>query len=217
MGKIVITTNVSLDGVVQDPDGQEGFRQGGWFGRFGGKDLEAWTALETDEALGAAALLLGRRSDDWFASRWNGRSGEWADKLNSMPKYIVSATLGEPKWRNGVVLNGDVMAQISKLKQEVDGEILVYASYQLGRALLEHDLWTSCVSSSSRSCSASGSDSSARPATASPYVSSVHGRSGMASPSSTTRLSSSPLVPPRSISCQMHAVRTTAVADGKGS
>jgi dihydrofolate reductase len=140
MGKIVITTNVSLDGVVQDPDGQEGFRQGGWFGRFGGKDLEAWTALETDEALGAEALLLGRRSDDWFASRWNGRSGEWADKLNSMPKYVVSSTIEEPKWRNAAVLNGDVMAQISKLKQGVDGEILVYASYQLGRALLEHDL-----------------------------------------------------------------------------
>jgi len=86
MGKIVITTNVSLDGAVQDPDGQEGFVRGGWFGRFGGKDIEAWATLETAEAQGAAALLLGRRSDEWFASRWSSRSGEWADRLNSLPK-----------------------------------------------------------------------------------------------------------------------------------
>jgi dihydrofolate reductase len=140
MGKIVITTNMSLDGVIQDPDGTEGFRLGGWFGQFGGKDLEAWAELETEEAMGAEALLLGRRSDEWFASRWIGRAGEWADKLNSMPKYVVSSTLDEPKWSNATVLSGDVMAQISKLKQGSNGEILVYASYQLVRALLEHDL-----------------------------------------------------------------------------
>jgi dihydrofolate reductase len=140
MGKIVISTNVSLDGVVQDPDGQEGFRLGGWFGQFGGKDLGAWAKLETDEAMGAEALLLGRRSDEWFASRWNERTGEWADKLNSMPKYVVSSTLEEPKWRNATVLSGDVMAQISKLKQGSYGDILVYASYELGRWLLEHDM-----------------------------------------------------------------------------
>jgi dihydrofolate reductase len=140
MGKIVITTNMSLDGVIQDPDGKEGFRLGGWFGQFGGKDLEAWAKLETEEAMGAEALLLGRRSDEWFASRWIGREGVWADKLNSMPKYVVSSTLDEPKWSNATVLSGDVMAQISKLKQGSNGEILVYASYQLVRALLEHDL-----------------------------------------------------------------------------
>ena len=140
MGKIVITTNVSLDGVVQDPDGQESFRHGGWFGQFGGKDLEEWAKVETDEALGAEALLLGRRSDEWFASRWAGRSGEWADKLNSMPKYVVSSTLEHPRWSNATVLKGDVVAEVSKLKQELDGEILVYASYQLVRALMEHDL-----------------------------------------------------------------------------
>jgi dihydrofolate reductase len=140
MGKIVITTNVSLDGVVQDPDGQEGFRLGGWFGQFGGKDLEDWANLETAEALGAEALLLGRRSDEWFASRWNGRTGEWADKLNAMPKYVVSSTLVEPKWSNATALSGDAIAQISKLKQRTDGEILVYASYQLVQTLLEHDL-----------------------------------------------------------------------------
>jgi dihydrofolate reductase len=140
MGKIVITTNASLDGVVQDPDGQEGFEFGGWFTQSGGKDLEAWARLETDEALGADALLLGRRSDQWFAERWTSRPGEWADKLNSMPKYVVSATLTEPRWGNATVLKGDVADQVANLKQQVAGEILVYASYQLGRTLIEHDL-----------------------------------------------------------------------------
>ena len=92
MGKIVISTNVSLDGVVQDPDGEEGFRLGGWFGRSGGTDLEQWAKIESDEALRTAALLLGRRSDEWFAARWLSRSDEWADRLNSLPKYVVSST-----------------------------------------------------------------------------------------------------------------------------
>jgi dihydrofolate reductase len=140
MGKIVITTNASLDGVVQDPDGEEGFKLGGWFGQFGGKDLEHWAEVETDEALRAAALLLGRRSEEWFATRWASRTGEWADRLNSMPKYVVSSTLTEPRWRNSTVLKGDVVDEVSKLKQEIAGEILVYASYQLERALIEHDL-----------------------------------------------------------------------------
>jgi dihydrofolate reductase len=140
MGKIVITTNISLDGVVQDPDGAEGFRLGGWFGQFGGKDLEQWARVETDEALGAEALLLGRRSDEWFATRWQSRSGEWADKLNSMPKYVVSATLTDPRWSNSTVLKGDVVSEVTQLKQDVDGEILVYASYQLVHSLMEHDL-----------------------------------------------------------------------------
>ena len=140
MGKIVITTNASLDGVVQDPDGQEGFKLGGWFGQFGGKDLEEWARVETDEALRAEALLLGRRSEEWFATRWTSRTGEWADRLNSMPKYVVSSTLTEPRWANSTVLKGDVVDEVSKLKQEIAGEILVYASYQLERTLIEHDL-----------------------------------------------------------------------------
>jgi dihydrofolate reductase len=140
MGKIVISTNVSLDGVVQDPDGREGFRLGGWFGQFGGEDLEAWAKVELDEALATEALLLGRRSDEWFAERWLSRSGEWADRLNSLPKYVVSSTLQHPRWSNSTVLKGDVVNEVSKLKQELDGEILVYASYQLGRTLIEHDL-----------------------------------------------------------------------------
>ena len=140
MGKIVISTNVSLDGVVQDPDGQEGFRLGGWFGQFGGKDLEEWAKVEFEEALGTEALLLGRRSDEWFAARWLSKTGEWADRLNSLPKYVVSSTLQEPKWSNSTVLRGDVVSEVSKLKQELDGDIVVYASYQLGRTLIEHDL-----------------------------------------------------------------------------
>jgi dihydrofolate reductase len=140
MGKIVITTNISLDGVVQDPDGQEGFTLGGWFGQFGGKDLEGWAKVETEEALGADALLLGRRSDEWFATRWLSRSGEWADKLNSMPKFVVSSTLRDAKWSNSTIIKGDVVSEVSKLKQEISGEILVYASYQLVHTLIEHDL-----------------------------------------------------------------------------
>jgi dihydrofolate reductase len=140
MGKIVVSTNITLDGVVQDPDGAEGFQYGGWFGQFGGKDLEQWGKVSLDEALGAEALLLGRRSDEWFATRWAARTGEWADRLNSLPKYVVSSTLEQPQWGNSTVLQGDVVSEASKLKHKLDGEILVYASYQLGRTLIEHDL-----------------------------------------------------------------------------
>ena len=140
MGKIVISTNVSLDGVVQDPDGKEGFRLGGWFGEFGGKDLEEWAKISLEEALGTEALLLGRRSDEWFAARWLSRSGAWPDRLNSLPKYVMSSTLEEPRWSNATVLKGGVVDEVSKMKQELDGDIVVYASYQLGRTLIEHDL-----------------------------------------------------------------------------
>jgi dihydrofolate reductase len=140
MGKIVISTNVSLDGVVQDPDGEEGFSRGGWFGQDGGKDLEEWGKVEYAEALRTAALLLGRRSDEWFAARWRSKPGEWADRLNGMPKYVVSSTLQDPAWTNVTVLKGDVVEEVTRLKRELDGDIVVYASYQLGRTLLEHDL-----------------------------------------------------------------------------
>jgi dihydrofolate reductase len=140
MGKIVISENVSLDGVVQDPTGEEGFRHGGWFGQIGDKDREEWARVEFEEALGAEALLLGRRSDEYFGPRWTGRSGEWADRLNILPKYVVSSTLEDPKWTNVTVLNGDVVDEVSKLKQEIDGDIVVYASRQLVHTLMEHDL-----------------------------------------------------------------------------
>ncbi len=142
MGKIVMSgpQNVSLDGVVQDPDGQEGFRLGGWFVQFGGKDLEAWNTVALEEALGAEAWLLGRKSYEFFGTRWRPRNGELADRINSMPKYVVSSTLEDPEWNNSTVLEGDVVTEVSKLKQQVDGEIVVPASYQLGRTLIEHGL-----------------------------------------------------------------------------
>jgi dihydrofolate reductase len=140
MGKIVISENVSLDGVVQDPTGEEGFRFGGWFGQMGDKDREAWAKVELDEALSTEVLLLGRRSDEWFAARWLSRSGEWADRLNSLPKYVVSSTLEEPKWSNSKVLRGDVVNDVSQLKQKLDGDIVVYGSIQLAHTLMEHDL-----------------------------------------------------------------------------
>jgi dihydrofolate reductase len=140
MGKIVISENVSLDGVVQDPTGEEGFRHGGWFGQVGDKDREEWAKVEFEEALRAEALLLGRRSDAYFGPRWTGRSGEWADRLNGLPKYVVSSTLVDPEWSNSTVLKGEVVNEASKLKQELDGEIVVYASRQLVHTLMEHDL-----------------------------------------------------------------------------
>jgi dihydrofolate reductase len=140
MAAIVISTNTTLDGVVQDPDGKEGFSRGGWFGRFGGADLEEWGKISLDEALGAQALLLGRRSDEWFATRWAARGGEWADRLNGLPKYVVSSTLDQAQWGNSTVLKGDAVTEVAALKERLDGEIVVYASYQLGRTLLDHDL-----------------------------------------------------------------------------
>jgi dihydrofolate reductase len=140
MGKIVVSENVTLDGVVQDPTGDEGFRHGGWFGQVGDEDREEWAKVEFDEALRTEALLLGRRSAEWFAARWASRSGEWADRLNSLPKYVVSSTLLDPDWNNSAVLKGDVVNEVAKLKQELDGEIVVYASSQLVRTLMEHDL-----------------------------------------------------------------------------
>jgi dihydrofolate reductase len=138
MGKIVVSDNVSLDGVIQDPAGDEGFRLGGWVGLI--KDSPQLNRLALDEALGAEALLLGRRSYEWFAARWPSRSGELADRLNSLPKYVVSSTLPDPDWNNSAVLTGDVLHEVSKLKRELDGEIVVPASFQLVRTLIEHDL-----------------------------------------------------------------------------
>jgi dihydrofolate reductase len=140
MGKIIVSENVSLDGVVQDPTGEEGFRHGGWGIQLAGNDRDEWARVFTREALASSALLLGRRSDEWFASRWLSRSGEWADRLNSMPKYVVSSTLDTPKWGNSTVLRGDVVKEALKLRQEVSGDIVVYASTRLVPTLLEHDL-----------------------------------------------------------------------------
>jgi dihydrofolate reductase len=145
MGKIVISTNVTLDGIVQDPDGLEGFERGGWFHQVaGGQDLEQWVVNETEEALSAEALLLGRRSFEWFASRAPSMgervSRRWADRMNSLPKYVVSSTLERPQWSNTTVLDRDAMEEIAALKRKGDGDILVYGSYQLVGALMARNL-----------------------------------------------------------------------------
>jgi dihydrofolate reductase len=133
-----VSDNVSLDGVIQDPAGDEGFRVGGWVGLV--KDRPELAKLALDEAMGTEALLLGRRSYEWFAARWPSRSGQLADRLNSLPKYVVSSTLQDPEWNNSTVLQGDVVNEVSKLKRELDREIVVPASFQLVRTLMEHDL-----------------------------------------------------------------------------
>jgi dihydrofolate reductase len=138
VGRIVVSDNVTLDGVIQDPAGDEGFRLGGWVGLI--KDRPGLAKLALDEALAADALLLGRRSYEWFASRWPSRSGELADRLNSMPKYVVSSKLDDPVWNNSTVLKGDPVEEVSTLKRELTGQIVVPASFQLVRALMEHGL-----------------------------------------------------------------------------
>ena len=114
-----MSENVSLDGVIQDPAGDEGFARGGWVGRIAA--LPELAKVTLDEALGTEALLLGRPSYEWFAARWPSRSGDLADRLNSLPKYVVSSTLEDPDWTNTTVLNGDVVNEVSKLKQERSG------------------------------------------------------------------------------------------------
>jgi dihydrofolate reductase len=138
MGKIVVSDNVTLDGVIQDPAGDEGFGRGGWVGLI--KDRPELAKLALDEAVAAAALLLGRRSYEWLAARWPTRTGELADRLNSMRKFVVSSTLEDPEWNNSMVLEGDVVDEVSKLRHELNGDIVVPASFQLVRTLMEHDL-----------------------------------------------------------------------------
>jgi dihydrofolate reductase len=140
MGKIVISDNVTLDGVDQDPTGEEGFRHGGWFAQVGDNDRKGFAKVALDEALGADAFLLGRRRYEFLAARWPSRSGELADRLNSLPKYIVSSTLRHPDWNNSTVLKGEVVTEVWKLRQELDGDIIVPGSRQLVRTLMDHDL-----------------------------------------------------------------------------
>src|SRR6266496_731372 len=140
MGKIVVSENVTLDGVVEDPADAEGFGRGGWVGRVGERGREEAAKLLLDEALGAEAQLFGRRTYEFLAARWPSRSGELADRLNDMPKYVVSSTLKDPDWNNSTVLAGDVIQEVSKLKQELDGEIVVAGSIRLVRTLMDNDL-----------------------------------------------------------------------------
>jgi dihydrofolate reductase len=138
MGKIVISENITLDGVIQDPAGEEGFERGGWVGHV--QDRPAVGKAVLDGVLGADAQLFGRRTYEFLAARWPSRSGTLADRMNSMPKYVASSSIEEPGWNNSTVLAGDVVEQVSKLKQELDGEIVVAGSIRLARTLLEHEL-----------------------------------------------------------------------------
>jgi dihydrofolate reductase len=138
MGKIIVSENVTLDGVVQDPAGVEGFRHGGWVGRIEGR--EGLAKVVFDEALGTEAMLLGRRSYEFLAAQWPSRTGALADRLNSKPKYVVSSTLQDPAWNNTTVLKGGAVSEVSTLKQQLAGDIVVAASFQLVRTLMEHDL-----------------------------------------------------------------------------
>ena len=140
MGRIVASENVSLDGVIQDPAGDEGFQRGGWVGRVGDRGREEAAQVLLEEALGTEAMLLGRRSYEFLAARWPSRTGALADRLNSKPKYVVSSTLQAPIWNNTTVLKGNVVNEVSKLKQQLAGDIVVPASFQLVRTLIEHDL-----------------------------------------------------------------------------
>jgi dihydrofolate reductase len=140
VGRIVVSENVTLDGVVEDPAGAEGFERGGWVGRVGQRGREEAAKVLLDEALAAEAQLFGRRTYEFLAARWPSRSGELADRLNGMPKYVVSSTLKDPEWSNSTVLAGDVVHEVSKLKQELHGEIVVAGSIRLVRTLMENDL-----------------------------------------------------------------------------
>jgi dihydrofolate reductase len=140
MGKIVVSENITLDGVVEDPSGAEGFKFGGWVGRIGDRGREGAAKVLLDEALGAEAQLFGRRTYEFLAARWPSRTGVFADRFNSMPKYVVSSTLKHPDWNNSTVLKGDAVSEVTKLRQQVNGEIVVAGSLQLVRTLFEHGL-----------------------------------------------------------------------------
>jgi dihydrofolate reductase len=138
VGRIIVTEFVSLDGVMEDPGGSEDFKYGGWSFEFSRGD--EGDKFKFDETLGSAALLLGRATYEGFAEAWPSRDDEFAKKFNTMPKYVVSSTLNDPEWTNTTVLDGDVKEAVSKLKDEIDGDIVVHGSAQLAQTLLDLDL-----------------------------------------------------------------------------
>jgi dihydrofolate reductase len=139
VGRIVVTEFVSLDGVMEDPGGSESFKHGGWSFEF--NRGEEGNKFKLDETLGTEALLLGRVTYEGFADAWPSRDGEFADMFNSMPKYVVSSTLEEPlEWNNSRLLRGDVVGAVSKLRDELNGEIVVHGSARLVQTLVENDL-----------------------------------------------------------------------------
>jgi dihydrofolate reductase len=138
MGTVAVTEFVSLDGVMEDPGGAEDFEHGGW--TFEIDRGEDGNKFKLDETMQADALLLGRVTYEGFAAAWPSREGEFADKFNSMPKYVVSSTLDDPEWSNSTVIRGDVADEVRKLKDEFDGELQVAGSAQLVQELIENDL-----------------------------------------------------------------------------
>jgi dihydrofolate reductase len=138
MGRIVVTEFVSLDGVMEDPGGAENFKHGGWSFEIARGD--EGDKFKLDETMDTEALLLGRVTYEGFAEAWPTRTGEFADKFNNMPKYVVSSTMDEAEWNNSTVLKGDITEAVSKLRKEHDGDIVVHGSARLAQTLLEHDL-----------------------------------------------------------------------------
>ena len=137
MGRIVVTEFVSLDGVMEDPGGAEDFEYGGWTFEI---DRGEGDKFKLDETFDSEALLLGRVTYEGFAEAWPSREGEFADKFNTMPKYVVSSTLRDPTWNNTTVLSGDLVEEVSRVRDEAGGDVYVHGSRQLAQALLEHDL-----------------------------------------------------------------------------
>jgi dihydrofolate reductase len=138
MARIVVTEFVSLDGVMEDPGGSESFKHGGWsFEISSGDDGQQF---KVDETMRSEAMLLGRRTYEGFAEAWPERDGEFADRFNSMPKYVVSSTLRDPEWTNTTVLGGDLPAAVARVNEERDGDVVVHGSAQLVQGLLAGDL-----------------------------------------------------------------------------
>lgn len=137
MGRIVVTEFVSLDGVMEDPGGAESFKHSGWSFQI---DRGEGMTFKLEETMATDALLLGRVTYEGFAEAWPQRDGEFADKINAIPKYVVSSTLQDPEWNNSTVLDGDLAANVSMLKGKYDGDIVVHGSARLVQGLIEKDL-----------------------------------------------------------------------------
>jgi dihydrofolate reductase len=138
VGRIVVTEFVSLDGVMEDPGGSEGTKHAGW--SFEISRGEEGDKFKLDETMGSDALLLGRKTYEGFAEAWPSRDGEFADKFNTMRKYVVSSTLQSPEWSNSTVLSGDLVEDVTRIREEHDGDVVVHGSAQLVQGLLEDDL-----------------------------------------------------------------------------
>ena len=138
MGKLVVSQFVTVDGVMEDPGGSESFKHGGWsFEISSGDD---GTQFKVDETMGSDAMLLGRVTYEGFAEAWPGRDGEFADRFNAMPKYVVSSTLRDPEWTNTTVLDGDLPSAVAAIHDRHEGDVVVHGSARLVQGLLDADL-----------------------------------------------------------------------------